>query len=236
MNQINRLHVEELLKNGYNFEIGDYISQGWEIFKKEWLTFSIYGLLTFFIIVLSAITIIGPIFVVYPLLIGFVKGADRVQRGENLSLGDMFTGFDKTGKLAMLVVLPLLIMVIMYLPILVLSFLSQGSESMQGVLLLVSAVLGLLIMAAAILFNLALFYAPYLVYFGDYEPMEALKTSFKLSKKQPLMVIAFIIIIGFINQLGMFLCGIGLFSSMALGYICYYPMLKDVLMKDETIL
>ena len=108
--------IDEKIQRGYNFNLGDYLSQGWEIFKKEWLTFSIYSLLMLVIIFIASITIIGLLFVIYPLLLGYFIGAEKVNRGENLSIGDMFGGFKKLPKLALLTLIPVAIMALVSLP------------------------------------------------------------------------------------------------------------------------
>lgn len=233
-NQINRATIQRRIEEGYEFDLGNYISQAWEIFKKEWLNFSLYSLLFLLIIFLSALTVIGTLFVVYPLLLGFFIGADKVKNGEPLSLGDMFGGFKKVGRLAILVLIPILIMGFVMSPFIGSLVLSANSEEFSGMAMGSMFLMYGLMFILGLLINLALFFAPYLIFFGDYGVVEALKTSWKLSIKKPLMIILYGILIGFLAQLGTLVCGIGVFVSLGFAYVCYYPAMKDILF-DEKI-
>lgn len=233
-NQINRATIQRRIEEGYEFDLGNYLSQAWEIFKKEWLNFSLYSLLFLLIIFLSAFTVIGILFVIYPLLLGFFIGADKVKNGEPLSLGDMFGGFKKVGKLAILVLIPMLVIGLVMSPFIGSLALSANSEELSGMAMGSMFLMYGLIFILGLLIKLALFFAPYLIFFGDYGAVEALKTSWKLSLKNPLMVILYGILIGFLAQLGTLICGIGVFVSLGFAYVCYYPAMKDILF-DEKI-
>lgn len=231
--QISEVTIQERLANGYNLDIGSYISSGWKIFSKEWLTFSLYGLISLFILM----TGLGALFS-YPLMLGFVLGADKVAKGEPLSLTYMFEGFNKNlGKLILLSLAPMVIIMVMYLPMLGVIFGSQliGGESDMAMLAVSGSLIFVLLLmfVAAILLGLALFFAPFLVYFGDYTVMNALKTSWKLSVKNVLMIFVFMFLISIIVQAGIMLCLIGVFVSYAFGYVCYYPLIKDVLFNEK---
>lgn len=236
---IHRSTVDEKINHGYTFDIGEYFSQGWEIFRKEWLTFSIYSLLLFIIITLAAFTIIGLLFVVYPLYIGYFIGADKVKKGESLSVGDMFGGFKHNlGQLAILTLVPVIVMGVAMIPFFgtfaTMASMAENSDVAGGIatgsLFLMYPILFIL----GIILNLVLFFAPYLVFFGNYSAMEALKTSWKLSMKQPLWVILYGLLIGFVAQIGTMLCGIGVFTSFGFAYVCYYPVMKDILFNEKV--
>ena len=232
--EIDRTVVEQKLQNGYEFDIGSYLSRGWEIYKKEWLTFSIYAFLALIILTIASITIVGLLFTAYPLMLGFFIGARRVENGEPLSIGDMFGGFKKLPQLAILTLIPVLIMLIITLPFGGV-MMGMASISGDGASMAEGAAVGSVFLMYGIMFiagivmSLALFFAPYLIFFGDYSAIEAFKTSWNLSLKQPLLIILFMILIGMIAQIGSFLCLIGVFASMGFAYVCYYPAVKDVL-------
>ncbi len=237
---IDRTVVEQKLQNGYEFDIGSYLSSGWEIYKKEWLTFSIYALLVLIILTIVSITIIGLLFTAYPLMLGFFIGANKVENGESLSIGDMFGGFKKLPQLAILTLIPVLVMILVSLPFggiwMGMSSISGDGGSMSEGVAMGSVFLmyGIMFIVGMVM-SLALFFAPYLVFFGDYSAIEALKTSWKLSLKQPLMIVLFVILISLIAQIGSFLCLIGVFASMGFAYVCYYPAIKDVLFTGKLI-
>lgn len=232
--RINPDIVQNKIHNGYKFDIGRYLNDGWEIFKKEWLTFSIYSLLLFLIIMLAAMTIIGILFVAYPLMLGYFIGAHRVKTGQSLSIGDMFGGFKKIPQLALLTLIPVLAVLIFNIPFVAtgaFSFPDGPPEAAPAAMMLMYPVM----FAVGLAINLALFYAPYLILFGDYSVSDAIKTSWSLALKQPLMIVLYIILVGFIAQFGVFLCFIGVFVSMSFAYVCYYPAIKDVLFTDTNL-
>lgn len=228
--------VQSKINNGYKFDIGRYLNEGWEIFKKEWLIFSLYSVLFLLISILSAMTIIGILFVLYPMILGYFIGAHRVRTGQTLSISDMFGGFKKLPQLALLTLIPVLAVLLLNIPFIATGAFSVTSDvyssgDMPAAMIFfypLMFILGLII-------NMALFYAPYLIFFGNYSVMDAIKTSWNLSLRQPLMIVVYIILIGFIAQFGVFLCFIGVFVSMALGYVCYYPAIKDVLFTDSNL-
>ena len=225
--------VEDRINNGYKFDIGQYISAGWEIFQKEWLNFSLYGLIVGFIL----FTGIG-VFFVYPLLIGFSLGAEKVERGEKLEIGDMFGGFKKNlGDLVILILLPMVVIMILYIPFIILIFAGATSSDPDiagGIAGGTMLIMYPLIFILGIAMSLILFFAPYMVFYGDYKAMDAIKKSWKIAKKQPLMIIIFIWLLSMLGSLGMLACGIGYFVTLALAYTCYYPAMKDVLF-DKTV-
>ncbi|MXV37318.1 hypothetical protein GO491_01310 [Flavobacteriaceae bacterium Ap0902] len=231
--QISETVIQDRLNSGYNFDIGNYISTGWEIFKKEWVTFSLYGLIMLVIVM----TGIGALFT-GALIIGFFIGADKVVKGEKLSLNDMFGGFNKNlGSLIVLMLIPIVIMGAIYslfFGVLIgTSSFAPNDDAAAMAAMGSMLIIYLLMFVIGMALSLAMFFAPYLVYFGDYAVIDAIKTSWKLSMKNVLMILLFTILIGFITQVGIFVCLIGIVVSMAFAYVCYYPLMKDVLFDQK---
>ena len=59
MGRILKSTVENKIKKGYEFRFGDYISEGFEIFKKEWVNFFLYAIVSSILLGIASITIIG---------------------------------------------------------------------------------------------------------------------------------------------------------------------------------
>ncbi len=239
---IDKALVEKKIQYGYRMSIEKYFSEGWEIFKKEWFLFSIYALLHIVIIYLAAVTVIGLLFVLYPLMMGYVIAANKVDNGEPLSFGDFFGGFKRLGKFALLTLIPMLIMFICLIPFGgVLAGVSSAMES--GDANAISDMVGLgslsfmylILIFVGLLISLALFFAPYLIIFSNYDPLEAFKTSFKMAQKNIIQILLFVICVGILGSIGSFLCLIGVFASMGFAYTCYYPMMKDTLLNPENV-
>lgn len=80
--------LDRLIAEGYEFKLGGYFKQGWEIFLKYPLGFIGFGA----IIIAVMHTVLGIVFL-YPLMAGFSAVALKVSRNERYDFGDFFRGF-----------------------------------------------------------------------------------------------------------------------------------------------
>lgn len=236
MNKIELSTVEAKIQNGYNFDFGKYISDGFEIFKKEWLLFSLYGLVSLLIILFSAVTIVGIFFVIMPAMLGFSVAAEKVERGETLEFNDFFGAFKNLGNYAILMLIIIGITLVLYIPLVFFLFLIEAGNQSEGLI----AVAGiffvfyyLFIYAAMYALQASVIFAPYLIHYGNYSGYEAFKASIKLFRKQPWWILLFVFVIGMISSIGYFACLIGIFASLAAGSLMNYAMIKDILMNAE---
>ena len=91
--------IEKVIREGYEFNFGDYISRGFDIAKKE-IGLNAVFFIVFIIIsaVLSFIPVVGQLgssLVVTPcLMAGFYLVARKVDDNESRAFGDYFKGFD----------------------------------------------------------------------------------------------------------------------------------------------
>lgn len=87
--------AQQIIARDYALSIGSCVSRGWGIVKQNfWLC--VGALLVVFLVVLaSAITIIGPLFVIAPLAGGLYWINLRLHRKEPASIGDVFAGFSR---------------------------------------------------------------------------------------------------------------------------------------------
>lgn len=238
MSRIEVATVNQKITSGYQFDFGKYISDGFEIFKKEWLMFSLYGLVSLFLIILSLMTIIGAFFFLFPLMLGYSVAAEKVERGEPLEFKDFFGAFKNYDKHAILTLCLMAFFIILYIPMIlfiVLMDLSSGYGDANAV----GAVMGIFMVFYYLIFYVAIFFiqgsmifAPYLIHYGGYSGMDAIKTSYKVFKKQWIMILLFVLVIGLLSSVGYIACFIGVFASMAAGYLMQYAMVKDVLMQS----
>src|SRR5690625_483698 len=93
MGRILKSTVENKIKAGYEFRFGDYISEGFEIFKKEWVNFFLYAIVSSILLGIASITIIGVAFVLFPITLGFAVVADKISEGESIQFSDFFGAF-----------------------------------------------------------------------------------------------------------------------------------------------
>mgnify|MGYP001009135787 CR=1 FL=1 len=238
MTRIEVATVNEKIANGYNFDFGKYFSDGFEIFKKEWVMFSLYGLVSTFIILFSVITIVGPLFISYPVLLGYSVAAEKVERGEPLELKDFFGAFKNYGDYFLLMLCMIGIIIILVLPLFLfgamIGFAGESNSEAMG------AIGGIFLMLYYFLFYIGIFvlqsamsFAPYLIHYGGYSAIDSLKTSIKLFRKQPWMILVFVFVMGMLGGVGYIACVIGIFVSMAAARVIQYAMVKDVLMKSS---
>lgn len=235
MERIQRTTVEDRIQNGYRFELGEYLSNGFKIFSKEWLMFSLYGLVSTFILMFSFLTIIGFALLFYPTMLGFAVAAEKVEKGEKLKFGDFFGAFKNFGEFFILGMILMACIILLFVPYFSLIFiLMENPDSTMAVFGMIGSMLFMMVMIVGIYFvQIALFFAPYLIHFGNYSAKEAIGTSFKLAKKNFWWFLLFVFVVGMISSLGQYLCLVGMFASMAVGMLMNYSLVKKVLMDED---
>ncbi|MFV0305749.1 MAG: DUF4013 domain-containing protein [Moheibacter sp.] len=240
MATILRETVEERITNGYKFDLGEYLSEGFQLFQKEWVMFSLYGLVSSIILVCSLFTVIGFAFVLYPTLLGFSIAAEKVEKEEPLEFNDFFAGFKNIGQhfvLGLIVLFSYALIVAIYFGLIFFTV-NRGGESsndpamaMAGMGLMMIIIF--VIVGGIYLLQIALFFAPYLIHYGDYQAGEAIKKSFALSKKNFWWMLLFIFIVGVVAGIGQYACVVGMFATMAIGALMNYALVKKTLMNNE---
>lgn len=238
MARIDQATVNDRIENGYNFDFGKYISDGFEIFKKEWLMFSLYGLASLILMMASFATLIGALFFVFPLYLGFSVAAVKVEKGEQLEFKDFFGAFKNYDKYALLCICYFAVFLVLYIPFIFLFVMADANIGYfdAGV---AGGVMGIFMMFYYVFFYAAIYFiqgsmifTPYLIHFGEYSAVEAMKASFKLFRRQILMIMVFVFVVGILTSIGYLACIIGVFATMAAGMLMQYSMVKDILMKS----
>lgn len=236
MENIQRATVDEKIKNGYSFELGNYLSEGFKIFGKEWVLFSLYGLVSSLILIVSMFTVFGFALLVYPTLLGFSVAAEKVEKGERLEFSDFFGAFKNFGQHFLLGLVFLLSYALVFIPYFVILFYASGGgvAAETASVIMVFAMLFMFAMIIGIYFiQVAVFFAPYLVHYGGYSAGEAIGTSFKLAKKNFWWLLLFVFVVGIIAGIGQYACIIGMFASVAAAMLINYSLVKNVLMTQD---
>lgn len=242
MTTINKTAIDEKIRDGYKFDFEKYISDGFNLCSKEWFLFSLYTLVYFILIYLASLTIIGGILLSYPLMLGFVVGAEKVNNGESLGFGDFFGGFKNFWNLVLLTLIIYAVIIILVVPLVVVMVFtvesiesaSYGYNGPSTGLILFTFVYGLFAIVAGLYLAVSMVFSPYLIHYGDYSAGEALRTSFALSKKNFWKILIFLILCYFIAMIGYFACGIGMLFTLAAALCMHYPMVKDILLSDYS--
>lgn len=229
---IDRLRVDEVIRNGYQFDFGGYISRGFQVFGKEWLMFSLYCLISTFIMIASLVTIIGFFFLIFPIYMGYAIAADKVEAGEKLELSDFFGGFKNFGAYAVITLLFIVGYLLIFTPFL-LYFGFASLSDMDSYFGIVSSslffVYFFVVFIGFYLLMFCVFFAPFLIHYGGYSGIEAIKTSVKLTMKNFWWQALFLFVTGIIGGVGQYLCIIGMFASIPVSVIMNYMLVKSVL-------
>lgn len=202
--------IQKLIENGYEFRFEQYLSQGWETFRKSPIPFVLYTLILVGIsFILSFIPSVGETvsYLISPVLAaGFFVGIRKLDKSGTVEVGDFFKAFDD------------------WLQIFLFSLVA-GLLVALGVILLVIPGIWL---AVGITFGYPL------ILFARLEFWDAIKSSVKIVTKNWFYFFGLAIVLAFINLLGLFLLGIGLLITIPFTYATMYGAYKDIVGFGDT--
>ena len=177
--------------------LGNWISRAWDMVTADLGSFIILGLIYVVIIGVTSGTVIGELFVIGPLSVGFFFVIFEKMRGKDINIGDIAKGFN---------------------------FFIAAVLSNILITLFVAIGIVLCIIPGAIVAALYLF-TPAFIGEKNLDFWEAMEASRKVVMDYLFELIIFVIILGLINAVGALLCGIGLiftvplsFAAMAIAY------------------
>ncbi len=240
-------NVENAIRNGYNLNVGDSLSRGIDIFKKNVGGFIGYAVMSGIIILivgLLPIISLANIFLSPILIAGFYIVAHKIANNETTTFNDFFKGFDKFGEFALLGVLQLVIYLAIFIPFIIVVFITIGMGALSGQSgpALASALLGiggfagivlLLTLAAVIYVSVNLMTASPLILFCNYNAVDAMKTSFKLVGKQWGSWFLLALLGMVLNFFGSIVFLIGLLISFPIVYCMNYSAFRSVVRLGE---
>jgi uncharacterized membrane protein len=200
----NPAQYEHLIRDGYEFRLGDYINRGIELFKQN-----IGGFVGFTLLYLIAVggsgqipyvgwliqTVIGA-----PLAAGFFLVAHKIAKGEAYEFNDFFKGFDHMVQLVV-------------------------GNLVMTVLVIVGLILLLLPG-----FYLAIAYTMFvpIVVFGRFEFWPALELSRKVVTKNWLNFFLLALVYAGIAILGILALGVGILAAIPVIYCISYAAYDDI--------
>ena len=201
-NQNNDLN--ELIANGYDFDFGKYISDGFDVFKKEAGSFIGFGILSGLIIALAGMIPFGGVIVSAPLTIGYSIYAHKVAHDQSRQFSDFFKGF--SGKIFGQLILVSIV---------------GGILSVLGMILFI---LPGIYLAVGYIFasQIVLFYDP------KVEFWQAMELSRKLVTKNWWSFFGLLIVAGLIAMSGVLLLGIGLLITAPIASCILYAAFNDI--------
>jgi len=192
--------INQLIVNGYDFKIGDYVSQGYDLFKENMGPFIGFTVLVILINVFLVYTLIGEFLVQGPLAVGFAIVAHRIAKKRGHEFGDFFKGFD------------------FFVPLL-----------LAGLIMTIFIGIGFIfLIIPGIYLAVAYFFTYQLIVFRKMEFWEAMETSRKLISKEWFSVFGFIIVLGLINFAGALCLGVGLLFTIPITACAAYVAYSDI--------
>ena len=205
--------IDRLTNEGYELQIGKYISEAFDIFKKNTGGFILFTVLTF-VVSFALGTIphkIGSIisFVISaPLNMGFVIVARKIRYNENYSFNDFFKGFDRFLDLFLAYLVVIIFVII-------------------GMILLVLP--GIYLAVAYAFVNCLVWF----LYDGSIT--NTLERSRKLVSKRWWSFLGFFLVIFLLNVGGILCLGIGLLVTAPVSAISIYVCFEDLIGTEEEV-
>lgn len=237
--------LQEAIYNGYDFNISQYIKEGFDIFKQN-----IGGFIAYFFVYGAILTIMGlipilgniaSIIIGPPLAVGWYLVAHKIQKRETTEFGDFFKGFDFIGPLILVSIVSSLIYVTTLIPF----FIANGAlfQQLSDIYAGVEYDLDPDFPTWTILLMLPIFYlsvawrwAPMFVVFYKFGFWEALETSRQLVTKKWFSHFAFMLLFMLFALGGMLALVIGLLFVIPMILAMDYAAFADVtgLMEAES--
>ena len=224
MKNLSEVKKIDLANGNYKFSVSEIVSEGWDLFKKEWGLFLVFGLLIIIVFSLSSqIPYIGYILtnlLVTPLMIiGFASASHIVATNGRLDFNDFFIGIDRIGEFLPTAALLLLMSILSFIPFLIciLFFGLYGDLYLDpfeiinkiGLISILLFISVLPIILVPVLYT----WTFYLFTFYDLKNWEALETSRKIVASKIGVHIVFYFAIIFISIIGLLGFCLGIFIS-----------------------
>ncbi|MDR2237505.1 MAG: DUF4013 domain-containing protein [Chryseobacterium sp.] len=216
--------------NGYEMNIGKFISEGVDLFKKDIGGFIVATILLF---LMSIIPFLGVM-----ALGNFYKICRKVDEGQKVQVGDIFDFTDFVTYLKFFVFIFVICFIIMIpiqlslLPVLFAASSTEGNLSDTGAALFAGGMGIWFMLVIVLLFAVTIsmyFVQPLISLYRITSIRKAYSISWKLARRNFLMILVFSIVVGVISQIGAIVCGIGILFTIPLGICIKYASFKNIL-------
>nr|WP_314493893.1 hypothetical protein [uncultured Chryseobacterium sp.] len=210
-----------------NFKLGEYMSKGFELLKKDFGNIFVAFLCCFVMAIIPFCGMLGAG--------NFYQYLRKVNKGQQASPGEIFN-FDKFMPYFILQLIVIGGILAVYIPIFILSILAgainSGEQSAWFSVIMVPYVL--LMYVAVFYFVLKGFYIPALISFKNVTDIKTAWNASKIMSKDNLLsIFLFSLVVGFLSQIGIIACGIGLFVTLPFAYTANYFAYEDAMNQIE---
>jgi len=200
-------------------DIGEWIKQGWELFKTDILKFMVAAL------IVGAVSVVTCLILAGPMMVGFFKCILKKNRGENFEYGDLFDGV-KT----------------QFLPAFLLTLVISACIMVVSLILAILPVIGQLATFIVSSSTALLLNYMYLQMAEMDETMEVgglvdlVKTTFDKLKSDYIMFMVWALVIYIISIAGAIVCIIGVLFTWPLSIISVAMSYNNVFKSDEEVM
>lgn len=191
---------QDLLDHGYDFDIGDAINEGYELFRVKMGEFIGYTVLVILISIAASFIPFASVIIGAPLSAGFFIMAHQVRIKGNTDFGVFFKGFDH------------------FVPLILYSIVASLLIALGFVLLILPGVY------LAVAYGLAIFF----VVFYKMEFWDAMEWSRKVVTKRWWKFFLLLIVLAFINLGGALAFGIGVLFTIPLSQCALYSAYSQI--------
>lgn len=229
--------LETVLSNGYNFQLSQYISKGFNIFGKNAGMFIGYLLVYFAISIgLSIIPILGQLaslVISGALLAGYYIVADKTERGEHVEFSNFFDGFKSLTPLFIGTLLLIVMAIALMIPFFIIVVFKFGIESLSGDGSFPDfGILDFIVIAAVFIgilyISVSFIYMTLFIVFDKMDAWAAMMASRKIVEKNFILHVLFFIVWGFIIMLSALPLGLGLLATIPAFYCSIYAAWADI--------
>jgi hypothetical protein len=235
--------IKTVLQYGYDFQTGEYFSNGWEIFKKGFWSFAgftvVFLSIQFGLALIPLIGAIGSFLLSAPLSAGYYLLADRIARRESTEFNTFFKGFDYFGPLVIQSMIQTLMLFILGGPFLFLAVFAYfrqenlldtdfGLEMLDSNLFVSPMFWTIIFLIPLIYLSIAWRWAPLLIIFYSMRPLQALETSRKLITRKWFLFLVFYLITGILIMSGVLLFFVGILFTVSFLYCADYAAFAHI--------
>ena len=245
MDEIQQRRIQKIINEGYQFDLGGYLSLGFDLFKKNigshiGFTF-LFFLILMIVILIPLLGIIG-IFVLFPTLsVGWFLVAHKDHRNDQPEFRDFFKGFDHFGPLCAMFMIMMFSYILMMMPFMM-YFANNIQDNLENLDVLYDGFFkGIptwvyLVFIPFVYLAVSWRWAPMFIIFYKMGPWQAMETSRMIVGKNFWMVLLFFIITGLIAQMGQIFFFVGLLLSYPLAMCMEYAAFASItgLLEENT--
>lgn len=240
--------IETIVQSGYTFQMSEYFSNGWEIFKKGFWSFAgftvVFLAIQFGLAMIPLIGTLGSFLLSAPLAAGYYLLADRIDRGESAEFNTFFKGFDYFGALVLQSLIQSLVLLGLGLPLIVTAFAGSfevwnvfdtdfGADMLDSDFSFTPAPWSFILLLPLIYLSIAWRWAPLLIVFYSMGPLKALETSRKLITRKWLLFLVFYLITGILIMSGVLLFFVGILFTVSFLYCADYAAFAQITQLGE---